>query len=102
MLQDALHHCQFCSHTDSVRLVPFQITSKLFIDTHCAEFILLTGDEVVPHKHGEKSYHALNLAGFRNLSFKTYEGYHLRNFISIRNLIYIGFRLNYLVWHVIL
>ncbi|KAK6124935.1 hypothetical protein DH2020_041346 [Rehmannia glutinosa] len=31
-------------------------------------------DEVVPHKHGERSYHALNLAGFRNLSFKTYEG----------------------------
>ncbi|GFP93095.1 acyl-protein thioesterase 2 [Phtheirospermum japonicum] len=34
----------------------------------------LSGDEVVPHKHGEKSYHALSLAGFRNLAFKTYEG----------------------------
>ncbi|KAL8043051.1 hypothetical protein ABFX02_09G093200 [Erythranthe guttata] len=31
-------------------------------------------DEVVPHKHGEKSYHVLSQAGFRNLSFKTYEG----------------------------
>ncbi|GER44139.1 alpha/beta-Hydrolases superfamily protein [Striga asiatica] len=31
-------------------------------------------DEVVPHEHGERSYHALSLAGFRNLSFKTYEG----------------------------
>ncbi|KAL3840945.1 hypothetical protein ACJIZ3_025536 [Penstemon smallii] len=31
-------------------------------------------DEVVPHTHGEKSYHTLNQAGFRNLAFKTYEG----------------------------
>ncbi|PIN05254.1 Lysophospholipase [Handroanthus impetiginosus] len=31
-------------------------------------------DEVVPHRHGESSYHALSLAGFRNLTFKTYEG----------------------------
>ncbi|XP_051134776.1 uncharacterized protein LOC127253984 [Andrographis paniculata] len=31
-------------------------------------------DEVVPHEHGERSYHALSLAGFRNLSFESYDG----------------------------
>ncbi|KAM7475919.1 hypothetical protein LguiB_023162 [Lonicera macranthoides] len=31
-------------------------------------------DEVVPYKYGEKSTHCLSLAGFRNLTFKTYDG----------------------------
>ncbi|KAH6829947.1 alpha/beta-Hydrolases superfamily protein [Perilla frutescens var. hirtella] len=31
-------------------------------------------DEVVPYKHGERSYNALSLSGFRNVSYKTYEG----------------------------
>ncbi|KZV56075.1 acyl-protein thioesterase 2-like [Dorcoceras hygrometricum] len=31
-------------------------------------------DEVVPHKYGERSYHTLSQAGFRNLAFKTYDG----------------------------
>lgn len=121
MLQDALHHCQFCSLMDSVcfttfinplqfvvkmvfsdptlitwelhsgavfesrdftsyytRKLPLPYNSRkppfIFVITDLVVFS--TADEVVPHKHGEKSYHALNLAGFRNLSFKTYEGYH--------------------------
>ncbi|CAA2996971.1 acyl- thioesterase 2-like [Olea europaea subsp. europaea] len=32
-------------------------------------------DEVVPHTHGERSNHALSLAGFQNLAFKYYDGY---------------------------
>ncbi|KAL2463093.1 alpha/beta-hydrolase superfamily protein [Forsythia ovata] len=31
-------------------------------------------DEVVPHKYGERSNHALSLAGFQNLAFKSYDG----------------------------
>ncbi|EPS73326.1 hypothetical protein M569_01428, partial [Genlisea aurea] len=31
-------------------------------------------DEVVPHEHGEKSYQFLSMSGFRNLSFRTYQG----------------------------
>ncbi|PPR84612.1 hypothetical protein GOBAR_AA36097 [Gossypium barbadense] len=33
-----------------------------------------TCDDVVPYKHGEISAHSLNVAGFRNLTFKNYEG----------------------------
>ncbi|XP_075480346.1 uncharacterized protein LOC142521052 [Primulina tabacum] len=31
-------------------------------------------DEVVPHKYGERSYHTLSQAGFRNLVYKSYDG----------------------------
>ncbi|KAB5574148.1 hypothetical protein DKX38_001342 [Salix brachista] len=34
----------------------------------------LPGDDVVPYSYGEKSAHCLNTAGFRNLTFKSYEG----------------------------
>lgn len=34
-----------------------------------------TGDDIVAFKHGEKSAHTLSSAGFRNLTFKTYNGY---------------------------
>ncbi|KAH1047988.1 hypothetical protein J1N35_038772 [Gossypium stocksii] len=33
-----------------------------------------TCDDVVPYKHGEISAHSLNVAGFRNLTLKDYEG----------------------------
>ncbi|KAK8608513.1 hypothetical protein V6N13_023949 [Hibiscus sabdariffa] len=33
-----------------------------------------TCDDVVPYKYGEISVHSLSVAGFRNLSFKNYEG----------------------------
>lgn len=33
------------------------------------------GDDVVACKHGEKSAHALSSAGFRDLTFRTYNGY---------------------------
>ncbi|KAJ6715128.1 ALPHA/BETA-HYDROLASES SUPERFAMILY PROTEIN [Salix viminalis] len=33
-----------------------------------------TSDDVVPYSYGEKSAHCLNAAGFRNLTFKSYEG----------------------------
>ncbi|KAF9689935.1 hypothetical protein SADUNF_Sadunf01G0143900 [Salix dunnii] len=33
-----------------------------------------TSDDVVPYNYGEKSAHCLNTAGFRNLTFKSYEG----------------------------
>ncbi|GLT46139.1 hypothetical protein SLA2020_199190 [Shorea laevis] len=33
-----------------------------------------TCDEVVPYKHGENSAHSLSMAGFRLLTFKSYEG----------------------------
>ncbi|KAE8680804.1 hypothetical protein F3Y22_tig00111366pilonHSYRG00133 [Hibiscus syriacus] len=33
-----------------------------------------TCDDVVPYKYGEISAHSLSVAGFRNLSFKNYEG----------------------------
>ncbi|XVE63520.1 hypothetical protein DITRI_Ditri07aG0026700 [Diplodiscus trichospermus] len=32
------------------------------------------GDDVVAYKHGERSAHVLNSVGFRNLTFKTYNG----------------------------
>lgn len=42
-------------------------------------FVLLLlsvpGDEVVPYKHGEKSIQVLSSAGFRCLTFKSYDGY---------------------------
>lgn len=37
--------------------------------------LLVTGDDVVAYKHGEKSAHTLSSAGFRNLTFKAYNGY---------------------------
>ncbi|KAJ6394443.1 hypothetical protein OIU77_023620 [Salix suchowensis] len=33
-----------------------------------------TSDDVVPYSYGEKSAHCLNTAGFRHLTFKSYEG----------------------------
>ncbi|KAJ6427297.1 hypothetical protein OIU84_022819 [Salix udensis] len=33
-----------------------------------------TSDDVVPYSYGEKSAHCLNAAGFRHLTFKSYEG----------------------------
>ena len=36
---------------------------------------LVAGDDVVAHKHGEKSAQALSSAGFRNLTFRSYNGY---------------------------
>lgn len=33
-----------------------------------------TSDDVVPYNYGEKSAQCLNTAGFRNLTFKSYEG----------------------------
>lgn len=33
-----------------------------------------SGDDVVAHKHGEKSAQALSSAGFRNLTFRSYNG----------------------------
>lgn len=36
---------------------------------------LVTGDDVVAYKHGEKSAQNLSSAGFRNLTFRTYNGY---------------------------
>lgn len=33
-----------------------------------------TCDDVVPYKNGEKCAQSLSIAGFRNLTFKTYEG----------------------------
>ena len=32
------------------------------------------GDEVVPHKHSDRSYHALRVAGFENVALKTFQG----------------------------
>ncbi|GAV65988.1 Abhydrolase_2 domain-containing protein [Cephalotus follicularis] len=45
----------------------------------CAAFLPIflchgTCDDVVPHMYGEKSYHSLSSAGFRHLSFKSYDG----------------------------
>nr|XP_016511476.1 PREDICTED: acyl-protein thioesterase 2-like [Nicotiana tabacum] len=31
-------------------------------------------DEVVPYRYGERAYHVLSSAGFRNLQFKAYDG----------------------------
>lgn len=35
----------------------------------------VTADDVVPYKHGEKSAEVLRSAGYRNLSFRSYNGY---------------------------
>lgn len=63
--------------TDSVcrsfKILKNSKKGKRFI--HPPRIFLATGDEVVPYKHGERSYQALSLSGFRNLSYKTYEGY---------------------------
>lgn len=32
------------------------------------------GDKVVPHKHSERSNHALRVAGFENVALKTFQG----------------------------
>ena len=38
-------------------------------------WFFVAGDDVVAHKHGEKSAQTLSAAGFRNLMFRTYNGY---------------------------
>lgn len=38
-------------------------------------FLSVSGDEVVPYKHGEKSTQILSSSGFRSLTFKAYDGY---------------------------
>lgn len=35
----------------------------------------IAGDDVVAYGHGEKSAQVLSSAGFRNLMFRTYNGY---------------------------
>lgn len=36
---------------------------------------LVSGDDVVEYKHGEKSARTLISAGFQNLAFRTYNGW---------------------------
>ena len=38
-------------------------------------YFAVAGDDVVAYKHGEKSAQTLSAAGFRNLTFRTYNGY---------------------------
>ena len=49
-----------------MNLLPLDVVHSLF---------LAAGDDVVEYKHGERSAHALNSVGFRNLTFRTYNGY---------------------------
>ena len=38
-------------------------------------YFAVAGDDVVAYKHGEKSAQTLSAAGFRDLTFRTYNGY---------------------------
>lgn len=56
----------------------------------------MSADDIVPFKHGENSSYFLSSAGFRYLTFKTYEGYLEIVTISTRlSFIALGFTLSH-------
>lgn len=74
----------------AVRAVTTQLRKEILYSLS-----LVPGDDVVAYKHGEKSAQNLSSAGFRNLTFRTYNGYLIDFCLKIKTTTFFSFPISF-------